>query len=70
MFKDTIEILEFAYEEEALRLIRYWIPNIRIISPTHLQDKLEEGLREYLSKIFFPPFFSYLKKNDTTLQTT
>ncbi len=27
---------------------RYWIPNLKIISPTHLQQELENGLREYL----------------------
>ena len=37
-----------AFEEEILKLIRYWIPNVRIISPSYLQDKLEEGLKEYL----------------------
>ncbi len=37
-----------AFDEEILKLVRYWIPNVRIISPTYLQDKLEESLKEYL----------------------
>ena len=37
-----------AFEEEILKLVRYWIPKVKIVSPTHLQDKLEAGLREYL----------------------
>jgi len=37
-----------AYDEEILKLVRYWIPNVRIISPAYLQDKLEEGLKGYL----------------------
>ena len=37
-----------AFEEEILKLVRYWIPHVRIISPTYLQEKLEEGLQSYL----------------------
>ena len=36
------------FDEEILKLVRYWIPNVKIISPDYLQDKLEDGLREYL----------------------
>lgn len=37
-----------AFDEEILRLVRYWIPNVKIVSPTDLQDKLENELRKYL----------------------
>jgi predicted DNA-binding transcriptional regulator YafY len=37
-----------AFDEEILKLVRYWIPNVKIVSPAYLQDKLEDGLREYL----------------------
>lgn len=39
---------EVAFEAEIERIVRYWIPHIRIVSPEHLQKKLEEGLRGYL----------------------
>lgn len=38
---------KIAYEEEILRIVRYWIPYIRILSPQSLQKRLEEGLKEY-----------------------
>jgi len=37
-----------AFDEEILKLVRYWIPHVEIVSPDYLQDKLEDGLREYL----------------------
>ncbi|MCK5293880.1 MAG: WYL domain-containing protein, partial [Arcobacteraceae bacterium] len=37
-----------AFDEEILKLVRYWIPNVKIVSPTYLQEKLENGLKEYL----------------------
>lgn len=37
-----------AYDEDILKLVRYWIPNVAIVSPDYLQKKLEKGLREYL----------------------
>lgn len=37
-----------SFEEEILKLVRYWIPNVEIVSPSYLQDKLEDGLKEYL----------------------
>jgi len=38
-----------AFEEEILKLVRYWIPNVEIVSPAYLQDKLEDDLRKYLT---------------------
>jgi predicted DNA-binding transcriptional regulator YafY len=37
-----------AFDEEILKLVRYWIPHVEIVSPDYLQDKLEDGLRKYL----------------------
>ena len=37
-----------AFDEEILKLVRYWIPHAKIVSPNYLQEKLEDGLREYL----------------------
>ena len=41
---------QVAYEEEILKVVRYWIPHITIRSPHHLQEKLEESLQNYLNK--------------------
>ncbi|MEA2016812.1 MAG: WYL domain-containing protein [Campylobacterota bacterium] len=38
-----------SYEEEILKVVRYWIPNIKIIEPISLQEKLENKLKEYLN---------------------
>jgi len=37
-----------AFEEEILRIVRYWMPHITILSPQSLQDKLHEELKHYL----------------------
>ncbi len=37
-----------AFDEEILKIVRYWIPNVTIVSPVRLQEKLQDGLREYL----------------------
>jgi predicted DNA-binding transcriptional regulator YafY len=39
-----------AYEEEILKIVRYWIPHIHIRSPKYLQEKLEKTLQNYLNK--------------------
>lgn len=36
------------FEEQILRTVRYWIPHITILSPAHLQEKLEASLQNYL----------------------
>lgn len=38
-----------SFDEEILKIVRYWIPNVKIISPTNLQEKLETTLKEYLN---------------------
>lgn len=37
-----------SYEEEILGTVQYWIPHISIVSPPHLQEKLNGILQEYL----------------------
>ena len=39
-----------AYDEEILKIVRYWIPNIKIIEPFELDEKLREGLSTYLQE--------------------
>lgn len=36
---------------QVLPIVRYWIPNIRIISPEGLQEELERELRTYVERI-------------------
>lgn len=35
---------------QVLPIIRYWIPHVRVVSPSNLQDELEKTLRQYLSR--------------------
>jgi hypothetical protein len=39
-----------AHPNQILPIVRYWIPNVRIISPKELQPMLEAELRGYLEK--------------------
>ncbi len=48
--KKLVLFTKVAYEEEILKLVRYWIPHITILAPMYLQKKLEEGLKKYLKK--------------------
>ncbi len=43
-------LTKVAFDEEILKLVRYWIPNVSIVSPSYLQGKLDEGLRDYLNR--------------------
>lgn len=38
-----------SFDEEILKIVRYWIPHVKIISPNNLQHKLESTLKEYLN---------------------
>ena len=38
------------HQNQVLPIVRYWIPNIQIISPDGLQEEFESTLREYLGK--------------------
>jgi predicted DNA-binding transcriptional regulator YafY len=40
---------QVAYDEEILKVVRYWIPHIKITSPLYLQEKLEKSLKNYLN---------------------
>ena len=37
-----------AHDHQILPLIRYWLPNVQVISPDELRHSLLQGLREYL----------------------
>lgn len=37
-----------SYDDEVLRLVKYWLPYIKITSPDYLQKKLEKILKKYL----------------------
>lgn len=37
-----------SYENEILKVVRYWIPHIKIIEPSSLQDKLLSELNTYI----------------------
>lgn len=37
-----------SYDEEILGIVKYWLPYIKIVSPTYLNDKLSNILKEYL----------------------
>jgi len=37
-----------SFDEEILKIVRYWIPHIKIISPLYLQEELENSLKNYL----------------------
>ena len=39
-----------AHDLQILPLIRYWLPNVEVISPSDLRLSLLQGLREYLGK--------------------
>jgi predicted DNA-binding transcriptional regulator YafY len=46
--KGLLVACKVSFDEEILKIVRYWIPNVEIISPDYLKDKLENGLKEYL----------------------
>lgn len=52
ILKNTKEKLilqtKVSYEDEILKVVRYWIPHVRIIEPEYLQEKLEKELILYL----------------------
>ena len=38
------------HPNQILPIVRYWIPQIRIISPETLQSEMESGLADYLKR--------------------
>lgn len=47
--KQLIIQTKVAYDEEILKIVRYWIPKIKIIEPYRLDNKLREELLSYLN---------------------
>jgi len=45
---DLLIETQVSFEEEILKLVRYWIPNVEIISPNSLKKKLYNELLEYV----------------------
>jgi len=45
---DLLVESKVSFEEEILKLVRYWIPNVTIISPDNLHQKLVEALQAYI----------------------
>ncbi len=41
---------KFAHPNQILPIVRYWIPHIRIVSPSAWQEALEVGLKNYLCR--------------------
>jgi predicted DNA-binding transcriptional regulator YafY len=48
--EDFLFSCQIAYNDEILRLVRYWIPHLTILSPESLQKQLEDELHGYLCK--------------------
>ncbi|MGL4675461.1 MAG: helix-turn-helix transcriptional regulator, partial [Wohlfahrtiimonas sp.] len=48
---DLIVKSERVNQQEILSLMRYWIPNVRILAPEGLQEELNDSLREYLENL-------------------
>jgi len=46
--KALIVSTKVAYEDEILRIVRYWMPHIKILSPTQLSDRLKAELSTFL----------------------
>lgn len=40
---------KFAHPNQILPIVRYWLPHVRIVSPTAWQDELNEGMQGYLN---------------------
>lgn len=41
---------KFAHPNQILPIVRYWLPNVKVVSPTSWQEELEAGLRAYLDE--------------------
>jgi len=37
-----------SYEDEILKVVRYWMPHIKILKPTYLQESLIKDLKNYI----------------------
>ncbi|MDD5399563.1 MAG: WYL domain-containing protein [Sulfurimonas sp.] len=41
---------KISYDDEILKLVKYWIPYIKIVKPQYLKEKLNDSLKGYLLK--------------------
>lgn len=39
-----------SYDDEILRVVKSWLPHIKIVSPQYLQTKLNDMLKEYINR--------------------
>lgn len=39
---------QISYDDEILKVVKYWLPFIRIVSPTYLHEKLIQTLKDYI----------------------
>ena len=46
--KKLILQTKVSYDDEILSIVKYWLPQVKIIAPNTLQQKLENLLKEYL----------------------
>ena len=46
---DILVSASVAQSDEIIPIVRYWLPNVRIVEPSEYQRKLESGLAEYLA---------------------
>ena len=46
---DVLVSTKIAFDEEILKIVRYWIPHVSIVSPVRLQDEIENTLKKYLN---------------------
>jgi len=42
--------VNITHEMEIIPIVKYWIPNLRVISPAWLQDMIDDDLKDYLEK--------------------
>lgn len=40
-----------SYDDEILRVVKAWLPHIKIVSPQHLQEKIKHILEDYIYRI-------------------
>ncbi len=48
---DVLVSTKIAFDEEILKIVRYWIPHVSIVSPSRLQVKYINNLKEYMNEM-------------------
>ncbi len=46
---DLVVSTKVSYEEEILKVVRHWMPHIKILEPLSLQTRLINGLKDYIN---------------------